>query len=105
MRIAFKMKLKEGCASEYQERHQKVWPEVTKLLRQSGVEEYSIFIDHDTETLYAFQKIRKGVGSQHLGHYEVIKKWWSYMSDIMEVNEDDSPVSVELEEVFYLSST
>jgi L-rhamnose mutarotase len=40
-------------------------------------------------------------GSQDLGETEIVKKWWNFMADIMEVNEDNSPVTIELEEVFY----
>ncbi len=32
----------------------------------------------------------------------VIQKWWKFMSDIMESNTDNSPVSTPLTEVFYL---
>jgi len=32
----------------------------------------------------------------------IMKKWWSYMQDIMETNEDNSPVAIPLKEVFYL---
>ncbi len=32
----------------------------------------------------------------------IIQKWWDYMSDIMETHDDNSPVSIELQEVFYL---
>ena len=34
--------------------------------------------------------------------WKSIKKWWKYMADIMETNPDNSPVSIPLEEVFYL---
>ncbi len=39
---------------------------------------------------------------EELPHHPVMKKWWSYMSDIMETNADESPVSISLKEVFYL---
>jgi L-rhamnose mutarotase len=39
-----------------------------------------------------------------LGQTEIVKKWWKYMADIKETNEDNSPVTVALEEVFYLDS-
>jgi L-rhamnose mutarotase len=32
----------------------------------------------------------------------IMKKWWAYMKDIMETNEDNSPVNVPLKELFYL---
>jgi L-rhamnose mutarotase len=31
----------------------------------------------------------------------IVKKWWAYMSDIMETNPDNSPVAIELKEVFH----
>ena len=32
----------------------------------------------------------------------ITQKWWDMMADIMEVNEDNSPVSIPIEEVFHL---
>jgi len=36
-RVAFKMKLKPGYASEYKKRHDEIWPELKKLLEDSGI--------------------------------------------------------------------
>ena len=101
-RVAFKMKLNEGQKAEYIKRHNEIWPELRQLLRQSGIAEYSIFLDEETNTLFAFQKVYGNEGSQDLGQIEIVKKWWDYMSDIMEVNPDNSPFVTELEEVFYM---
>jgi L-rhamnose mutarotase len=35
--------------------------------------------------------------------HEVMKKWWTYMADIMETNPDHSPVSIDLTPIFYLA--
>jgi L-rhamnose mutarotase len=101
-RLAFKMQLKPGSAVEYQRRHDELWPEIKQILGDAGVSEYSIFLDAETDTLFAFQKVASDGGSQDLGENETIKRWWDHMADIMETNEDNSPVSVELKEVFYL---
>lgn len=101
-RLAFKMKLKEGKKKEYHKRHNAIWPELKLLLKQAGVSEYSIFLDEETNTLFAFQKIAWGASSQDLSENSVVRKWWNFMADIMEVNLDNSPVSKPLEEVFYL---
>jgi L-rhamnose mutarotase len=101
-RKAFKMQLNEGQKKAYIERHNNIWPELKQLLKESGVSEYSIFLDEETSTLFAFQKVSGEGGSQDLGETEFVKKWWKYMADIMEVNPDNSPVTKELEEVFYL---
>ena len=101
-RLAFKMKLKEGKKNEYKKRHDALWPELEGLLKAQGISEYSIFLDKDTHTLFAFQKVSGEGGSQELADNPIVKKWWDFMADIMEVNPDNSPVSVPLEEVFYL---
>jgi len=101
-RVAFKMYLKEGQKEEYIRRHNKIWPAVVDLLKKAGICDYSIFLDEETHVLYAVQILTSDAGSQSLGHHELIQKWWDHMSDIMEVNADNSPVSEELEEVFYL---
>ncbi|WP_320113361.1 L-rhamnose mutarotase [Draconibacterium orientale] len=101
-RLAFKMYLNEGQKEEYKKRHDEIWPELKQLLKEAGVSEYSIFLDEETNVLFAFQKVSGDGGSQELGQPEVVQKWWAYMKDIMKSNPDNSPVSIPLEEVFYM---
>ena len=101
-RIAFKMKLNPGEVEEYVKRHDNLWPELHKLLKDNGISEYSIFFDKETNILFAFQKQSGEQGSQDLGKTEIVQKWWKYMADIMETNPDNSPVTTMLEEVFYM---
>lgn len=102
-RIAFKMQLNQGQKEEYIKRHDEIWPELKRLLKASGVSEYAIYLDEETNILFAFQKVNGDGGSQDLGQTEIVKKWWKYMSDIMKTNEDNSPVVIALKEVFYLN--
>ena len=101
-RLAFKMKLNKGQKIAYTKRHNELWPELKKLLKDNGVSEYSIFLDEETNTLFAFQKVSGDGGSQDLSNNDIVKKWWDFMADIMEVNPDNSPISTPLEEVFYM---
>ena len=101
-KLAFKMKLTPGMKEEYKRRHAAIWPEVAKLIKDSGVSDYSIFLDEETNTLFAVQTVAGEQGSQDLGANEIQQKWWDYMADIMAVNADNSPVSIPLEEMFYL---
>jgi L-rhamnose mutarotase len=101
-RIAFKMTLKPGYAAEYRKRHELIWPELQQLLINDGVEEYYIFLDEHTNDLFAF--LKKNVTGQSTQRNEsaVLKKWWAHMKDIMDTNEDNSPVKTDLIEVFSL---
>src|SRR5688572_3977878 len=99
-RLAFKMKLKPGFANEYKRRHEKLWPELKALLKEAGISDYSIFLDDESNTLFAVQKTISNEGSQDLATHEIVQRWWKYMADIMDTNSDYSPVSVPLREVF-----
>lgn len=102
IRNAFKMKLKSGYEKEYKKRHDAIWPELSKELSNAGISDYSIFLDEETLTLFAFQKLTLNNTSSELPETEIVKKWWNYMSDIMEVNPDNSPVTKNLYEVFHM---
>ncbi len=101
-RAAFKMKLKKGYEEEYKKRHDAIWPELAALLTKSGISDYSIYLDEETSTLFAVQKLSDNNTTVDLPKTDVMKKWWAYMGDIMETNADTSPVVVPLKEVFHL---
>lgn len=102
-RIAFKMQLNKGFEEEYKKRHDEIWPELQSLLKESGVSDYSIFLDETTNSLFGVMKADDPDKLKELPATAVMQKWWKYMSDIMETNPDDSPVQIALQEVFYLS--
>ena len=101
-REAFKMFLKPGFEEEYEKRHAAIWPELKQMLSEGGVYDYSIYWDKDTNILFACQKTRGEGSSQDMGDNPIVQKWWDYMADIMEVNADNSPVTIPLPEVFHM---
>ena len=101
-RHAFKMKLKPGFEKEYQKRHDEIWPELSKAISEAGISDYSIFLDEETLTLYAVQKLTDKNTAGSLPQHPIVKKWWKYMADIMDTNPDNSPVAKDLKEVFHL---
>jgi len=101
-RVSFKMRLFEGYAEEYRNRHDRVWGELRQLLKETGVRDYSIFLDESTDSLFAILRAEDPSKLTEMRVNPIMKKWWNYMKDIMESNEDSSPVSVPLKEMFYL---
>jgi L-rhamnose mutarotase len=101
-RVAFKMKLNKGCEEEYRKRHDELWPDLQQLLKSAGISEYSIFLDAETNSLFGILKAENPATLDNLPAEPVMQRWWAYMKDIMESNPDNSPVSIPLQEVFYL---
>lgn len=101
-RVAFKMKLKPGVAEEYKRRHDEIWPELIWLLRQAGLSDYTICLDVDTDTLFALQTQCDTNLSQTLPDHPIMRRWWSYMKDLMECQDDGRPLEWPLVEMFHM---
>ena len=101
-RHAFKMKLKPGNVAEYKKRHDDIWPELAAELKAAGISDYSIFLDEETFTLFAVQKLSDGNTAAALPRSPIVRKWWDAMAPLMEVHPDHSPVATPLREVFHL---
>ena len=101
-RVAFRMKLYKGFKEEYKRRHSEIWQNLVELLRKTGVSDYSIFYDRETDYLFAVQNVDENAPEQDFDDNALMRKWWEYMSDIMETNPDQSPLCVPLEEVFHM---
>ena len=101
--VAFRMRLAPGRADEYQRRHDAIWPELEALLRASGVVDYRIFLDEETHALFAVLTRRTDHTLDALPQHPVMQRWWAMMADMMDTNEDRSPVQVPLREMFRLT--
>ena len=99
--LAFKFKLKPGMQEAYKKAHDEIWPELSKAIRDAGISDYSIFLDEETNTLFAVQKLSPDNTASKLRDTEVLQKWWKKMVPMMEVNPDTSPVRTPLKEMFH----
>ncbi len=101
-RNAFKMKLKPGFEAEYKKRHDEIWPELEQLLSESGISDYAIYLDEESLSLFAVQRLADDFDPEAIPRHPIVQTWWAYMADIMETNPDHSPVVRPLQEVFYM---
>ncbi|WP_410216583.1 L-rhamnose mutarotase [Paracoccus sp. (in: a-proteobacteria)] len=99
---AFRMTLNPGCADEYRRRHDAIWPQLVALLKEAGVEDYSIHLDPDTNALFGVLWRRDDHGMDDLPNHPVMQRWWAHMADIMATHPDNEPVSVPLVPMFHL---
>ena len=102
IRKFFIMQLKRGFEEEYQRRHNPIWKELEEVLSSHGVHNYSIALHPGTRQLFAYAEIEDESRWNAIAHTAVCRCWWDYMAEIMEVNEDRSPRTVELDEMFHL---
>jgi len=102
IRKAFVMSVNPGQEAEYEERHNPIWPELYEVVKAHGVLSYSIFLHPQTNQLFAYVELESEERWVAIAENEVCKKWWAYMKEIMPTNPDNSPVTLDIPEVFHI---
>jgi L-rhamnose mutarotase len=98
---AFRMRIKPGMAIEYKRRHDELWPDLGQALSEAGIYDYSIFLDETTLDLFAVLRLKPDHTSAELPGQAVMKRWWDYMADLMEVEPGNRPREWPLTPVFH----
>jgi len=117
-RIAQIVKLKPEYYQEYKKCHANVWPEVLRVIKRCNIEDYSIFYDDASHTLFASFKY---IGYDYDGDMEKmredakVREWWkmtdSFQESLVEGAKSSEAGGVDgvpgwwkgLEEVFYFT--
>ena len=99
---AFRMQLHPGREAEYRRRHDEIWPELVVALKNAGASNYRIFLDRETNHLFAVLDHPERHGLDALPHEPVVQRWWAYMADLMATGPDHAPRTVSLEPMFHL---
>lgn len=102
IRKIFKMKLYPGMKEEYRKRHNALWPEMIDMIHEYGGKNYTIALDEETDTLFAIIEIEDEAKWSGSADTVINRKWWDFMADLMGTNPDNSPVCIDLEELFHL---
>jgi L-rhamnose mutarotase len=102
IRKAFLMHVNPDAHNEYERRHKPIWNGLAKELTDHGVSNYSIFIESETNQLFAYAEIESEEKWLEIADTDACRRWWDFMKDVMPTNEDNSPVSTDLREVFHL---
>lgn len=100
--IAFLMRLKPGHEDEYRRRHEAIWPELQAALTRAGVYDYSIFLDSVTLNLFAVLRLTPDNARDELPSLPIMRRWWDFMADLMEVDEANRPLERALTPVFHM---
>lgn len=94
-------KVKPGMLDEYIRRHDEIWPEMTAVLNEAGIHNYSIWNAGDQVIgYYECESIDYAAKVQ--SESEVVDRWNEYMKDVMEMEFDpETGTSVLLKQVFF----
>ena len=87
-KYAWTAKIKEGKKAEYIKRHDEIWPELVKVLKDAGIYNYTIWAD--SNTLFGYYECEKGMefATKTQAESPVVDKWNEYMKDVMEMTID-----------------
>lgn len=103
-RYAWKAILKDGKREEYIRRHNEIWQKLVAVLKEAGIENYSVWLNGNE--LFGYYECKKGVdfAGKVQAESDVVKEWNIYMQDVMEMETDErTGAQPLLEEVFYLA--
>ncbi|PLW61150.1 L-rhamnose mutarotase [Lactococcus lactis] len=102
MKKAIRMRVFPDKHEAYKKRHDELWPELQEVLKTHGCTKYNIWLDEETHYLFAYLEIEDEELFTKIADMTINRKWWDFMADIMETNADNSPVSIDLTQVFEL---
>ena len=84
-KYAWMAKIKDGKKEEYIKRHNEIWPELVKVLKDAGICNYTIWTDGTT--LFGYYECEKGIefATKAQATSPVVDKWNAFMVDVMEM--------------------
>ena len=87
-KYAWKATVKDGCLEEYKKRHNEIWDELVKLLKDAGICNYTIW--NVGNELFGYYECEKGVkfAAETQANSPIVDKWNEYMKDVMVMEMD-----------------
>lgn len=101
-RFAWKAHLLPGKRDEYVRRHDEIWPELTQVLNDAGIHNYTIWRAGDE--LFGYYEAENGVAFAQKTQAEsrVVARWNAFMKDVMVMDIDPATGTIyRMEQVFY----
>jgi L-rhamnose mutarotase len=104
MRICFLLKVRADKLEEYKERHAHVWPEMRDALRNTGWDNYSLFLRPDGLLIGYLETDDFEKACAGMKDHPVNARWQAEMTPFFEAMEGSAPDDsiVPLQEIFHL---
>ncbi len=83
-KVVWRAKVRPGMQEEYKRRHDEIWDEMVKALKDAGICNYTIWMDGDE--LFGYYECEKGVDYALSFQQEnpVVQKWEKWMEPVMQ---------------------
>jgi L-rhamnose mutarotase len=103
-RVCFILQVKPDRLAEYKARHRNVWPDMQKALRETGWNNYSLFLRPDGLLVGYLETDNFELARAGMAQREVNERWQREMADFFVQPEGVLPdrAMQPLEEVFHL---
>lgn len=103
-RVCFLLRVQADRQEEYRRRHQAVWPEMQRALRETGWGNYTLFLAPDGLLVGYLETDDFSAAQARMAAREVNHRWQSEMGDLFEQLGDDRTDEAmrPLDEVFHL---
>lgn len=75
IRKAFVMSVNSGAEEEYEKRHNPIWAELEKTLKDHGASNYSIFLHPETRQLFGYVEIESEERWAAVASTDICRKW------------------------------
>ncbi|HWR23922.1 MAG TPA: L-rhamnose mutarotase [Feifaniaceae bacterium] len=100
-RFAWKARVLPGKLTEYVRRHDEIWPEMTAVLNEAGIRNYTIWTTgEDLFGYYECDSVEYAAKVQ--AESPVVDKWNEYMKEVMVMEIDpNTGTAVQLKQVFF----
>ena len=102
-RFAWKATVKDGMLDEYKRRHDNIWADMKKVLKDAGISNYTIW--NVGNELFGYFECSKGVAfaEKVQAQSSVVDKWNEYMKDVMTMELDPvTGAQPKMTQVFFL---
>ena len=87
--VLFIQKVRKGKKDDYIDTHKKVWPDLLKAIKESGIDREIIWMLEDKIIIYMMSKDFDSA-MQKLGETEIFKKWIEKMDPLLDLMQDYS---------------
>ena len=101
-RFLWKGHILPGKKDEYIKKHDEIWPEMIKMMKEAGLRNYSIWLSgNELIGYYEFDGMEKKQ-QVYAAHPDVLSRWQRHMDGVMEMDTDAADEVLVYHQVFLM---